>query len=60
MPRKKYERTAPLKKVMQVYEKLLKDGKLEPDGAAYSRYQKLKLQKILRKKYGYNYEWFKY
>jgi hypothetical protein len=56
MPRKKYERTAPLKKVMQVYEKLLKDGKLEPDGAAYSRYQKLKLQKILRKKYGYNYE----
>ena len=44
MARKKYKRTIPHKKVMEVYEKFLNAGKLEPDGAAYSRYQKLKLK----------------
>ena len=56
MARKKYKWTIPHKKVMEVYEKLLNAGKLEPDGAAYSRYQKLKLKQILRRKYGYKYQ----
>ncbi len=34
------------------YEQLLSEGRIEPDGPAYSRLQKLKLDKLMRSKYG--------
>lgn len=38
--------------VISVYERLLSQNKIEPDGPAYSRLQKLKLDKLMRSKYG--------
>ena len=38
--------------IIEMYEELLSKGKIEPDGPAYSRLQKLKLDKLMRSKYG--------
>ena len=38
--------------IIEMYEELLSEGRIEPDGPAYSRLQKLKLDKLMRSKYG--------
>ena len=37
-------------KTIRIYEKLLDEGKITPDGAAYQRMQQLKLRRILGKR----------
>ena len=34
--------------IIEMYEELLSEGRIEPDGPAYSRLQKLKLDKLPR------------
>jgi len=44
-----------LNTIIQLYEDLLRNGRIPLDGPAYTRMQKLKLQKLLRRKtYGAN------
>ena len=44
-----------LNAIIQLYEDLLRNGRIPLDGPAYTRMQKLKLQKLLRRKtYGTN------
>lgn len=37
-------------KIIRIYEKLLDEGRMIPDGAAYHRMQQLKLRRILGKR----------
>jgi|TARA_R100000808_G_scaffold6776_1_gene19895 hypothetical protein len=41
---------ASLTAIIQLYEDLLRNGRIPVDGPAYTRMQKLKLQKLLRRK----------
>jgi len=37
-------------KIIKIYEKMHKEGRIKPDGVAYTRMQQLKLRRLLRRK----------
>ena len=48
MIKREYNRRKPLKKVMQVYENLMKKKKLKVSDATFERYTELKLRQIIK------------